>query len=79
MVSEESKRHTIMSYTTELETLKLIFQNMTLRSSSLTNTNLNDTMEKSRVDVSQFAGSRFIACIKKRFHFGIFMEKNQEK
>lgn len=70
MVSEESKRHTIMSYTTELETLKLIFQNMTLRSSSLTNTNLNDTMEKSRVDVSQFAGSRFIAC---------FCHNDQEK
>lgn len=69
-VSEESKRHTIMSYTTEIETLKLIFQNMTLRSSSLTNLNLNDTMEKSRVDVSQFAGSRFIAC---------FCHNDQEK
>lgn len=62
MVSEESKRHTIMSYTTELETLKLIFQNMTLRSSGLINSSLNDTMEKSRVGVSQFAGSRFITC-----------------
>lgn len=62
MVSEESKRHTIMSYTTELETLKLIFQNMTLRSSGLINSSLNDTMEKSRVGVSQFVGSRFITC-----------------
>ena len=46
IVSEESKKvyNHVLYY--KLKTLKLIFQNMTLRSSSLTNINLNDTMEK---------------------------------
>jgi len=61
-ISEEVKRHPCFSYTTDIETAKLIFHNMTFRSSSLSYAKLNDLMEKERVGVSQFAGNRFITC-----------------
>ena len=61
-ISEDSKRHNALSYTTDLETAGFIFDRMTLRSSSLTNAGLNDPMEKDRVGVNRFAGSRFITC-----------------
>lgn len=61
-ISESSVQHKVLSYTTDIETLELIFQKKTLRSSSLSNANLNDPMEKERVGVSKFAGSRFITC-----------------
>lgn len=61
-VSDESKKHQIMGYTTDVNTLKLIFKYQTLRSSSLTNANLNDPMEKERVGVNEYAAGRFITC-----------------
>lgn len=61
-ISNESKEHPVMGYTTDIETMGLIFKFKTFRSSSLTNANLNDRMEKERVGVSKFAGSRFITC-----------------
>lgn len=61
-ISDESKVHPNMGYTTDLDTLKLIFQFLTLRSSSLANANLNDPMEKERVGVSEYANTRFITC-----------------
>ena len=61
-VAEESKIHPCMSYTTDFDTLKLIFQHMTFRSSSLSNANLNDPVEKERVGISEFAKGRFITC-----------------
>lgn len=61
-ISEDSKIHPAMGYTTDLETLGFIFKLLTLRSSSLTNANLNDPMEKERVGVSELASSRFITC-----------------
>lgn len=61
-ISDSTKQHTTMTYTTDLDTLKLIFQNMTFRSSSLANANLNDQMEKERVGVAEFAKNRFITC-----------------
>lgn len=61
-ISEESKQYDVMGYTTDLDTMRLIFQNRTFRSSSLSNENLNDKMEQQRVGVSEFAGSRFITC-----------------
>lgn len=61
-ISEDSKKHKVMGYTTDIGTLELIFQRKTLRSSSLSNANLNDPMEKERVGVSEFADSRFITC-----------------
>ena len=61
-IKPETTTHSIMSYTTDIETLELIFKNKTIRSSSLSNANLNDPMEKERVGVTEFASSRFIAC-----------------
>ena len=61
-ISEGTKQYDVMGYTTDLNTMRLIFQNKTFRSSSLTNANLNDTMEKQRVGVCEFASSRFITC-----------------
>lgn len=61
-VSELSKGHPGMSYTTDIETLELILKNQTFRSSSLSNANLNDPMEKERVGISRYADGRFITC-----------------
>lgn len=61
-VSEETKQYSVMAYTTDVSTMLQIFQNKTFRSSSLLNAKLNDRMEKQRVGVSEFAGSRFITC-----------------
>lgn len=51
-----------LSHTTSLDIMKLIFTKKTLRCSSLSSAKLNDSMEMQRVGISQFAGSRFIAC-----------------
>lgn len=61
-IDESSKRHQVFGYTTDISTMRLIFQNRTIRSSSLSYAKLNDTMEKQRVGVSDFACSRFITC-----------------
>ena len=61
-IAEGTKQYDVMGYTTDRNTMRLIFQNKTFRSSSLSNANLNDTMEKQRVGVSEFASSRFITC-----------------
>ena len=53
-----------------------ILNKRTLRSSSIANTKLNDQMEKERVGISQFVGSRFIICFShsesenENVHFG---------
>ncbi|MCF0134180.1 MAG: hypothetical protein HUJ72_09965 [Blautia sp.] len=61
-ISEGSKSHPELSYTTDIGTLELIFRYQTFRSSSLSNANLNDPMEKERVGVSEYADGRFITC-----------------
>ena len=61
-IDEKTKKYDVMGYTTDIGTMRLIFQNKTFRSSSLSNVNLNDSMEKHRVGVSEFASSRFITC-----------------
>jgi hypothetical protein len=61
-VSDEVKKHDRMCYTTDVGTVGLIFENMTIRSSSLSNVKLNDYKEKERIGVSQFANGRFITC-----------------
>lgn len=61
-ISDDIKKYSCMSYTTDIETCRLIFQNMTFRSSSLSYAKLNDPMEKERVGVSEFAGNKFITC-----------------
>ena len=67
-VNDGVKNYDTMGYTTDLGTMELIFQNQTLRSSSLTNAKLNDPVEKERVGITQFAGSRFITCFSHEGH-----------
>lgn len=61
-IADETKQYDVMGYTTDLNTMRLIFQNKTIRSSSLANEKLNDAREKQRVGVCEFASSRFITC-----------------
>ena len=61
-VTESVKVHPKMRYTTDYTALCFILRKLTLRSSSIANARLNDQMEKERVGISQFAGSRFITC-----------------
>jgi len=61
-ISDKLANYSVMGYTTSIDTIKFIFANKTLRSSSLSNANLNDKMEKQRVGISQFANGRFITC-----------------
>lgn len=65
---EAVKEHGRMYHTTTLDTMELIFQNKTLRSSSLVHANLNDPMEKARVGVEPFAAGHFIACFSHTTH-----------
>lgn len=58
----DTKKHERLCYTTCVDTMRLIFENMTIRSSSLTSANLNDKLEQKRVGISQFACGRFITC-----------------
>lgn len=60
--TESVKTYPKMYYTTDFTALGFILRKLTLRSSCIANANLNDQMEKDRVGVSQFAGSRFITC-----------------
>lgn len=82
-ISEEAKSHSSMTYTTEIGTFKLIFENMTLRSSSLANAKLNDPVEKERIGVTGFAKSRFITCFCQSDHelvpFWMYYGKNIRK
>ena len=61
-INESVNAYSRMGYTTDFDTLKLILENMTLRCSSLSNANLNDPMEKERVDVSEYAYGKYIVC-----------------
>lgn len=70
-VSESVKLYSKMYHTTDVIALGFILSKLTLRCSSLLNAKLNDKMEKERVGVSQFAGSRFIACFSHEDHENI--------
>lgn len=61
-ISKKVKEYKQLGYTTDIGTLKFIFERRTIRSSSLNSAKLNDRMEKSRKGVERFAGSRFITC-----------------
>ena len=61
-IQNNVKTYPKMYYTTDFTAFSFIFRKLTLRSSSLTYAKLNDTTEKQRVGISQFAGSRFITC-----------------
>lgn len=51
-----------MGYTTDIETMRLIFENKTIRSTSLANPRLNDENEKERLGVTEFAPGYFATC-----------------
>lgn len=70
-ISESVKSYSKMYYTTDVIALGFILSKLTLRCSSLSNAKLNDKMEKERVGVSQFAGSRFIVCFSHEDHENI--------
>lgn len=61
-IQDKVKTYPKMYYTTDFAALTFILSKLTLRSSSLVYAKLNDTTEKKRGGVSQFAGSRFITC-----------------
>lgn len=61
-ISDKVKTYPRMYYTTDLTALGFIMGKLTLRCSSLTYAKLNDPVEKARVGVEQFAGSKFITC-----------------
>lgn len=81
-ISESTKIHPCFSYTTNLETARLIFSKMTFRSSNLSYANLNDSMEKELALVSlQGTGSLHVFAIRIRrvFHFGQITVRIHEK
>ena len=61
-ISDAVKTYPRMYYTTDLKAFSCIMGKLTLRCSSLACANLNDPMEKMRVGIEQFAGSKFITC-----------------
>src|SRR5574344_2002681 len=67
-IDDKTKEYSNFGYSTDLDTMALIFQNKTLRSSNLTNAKLNDPIEKKRVDVERFAGSKYITCFSHEGH-----------
>lgn len=61
-IADNVKTYPRMYYTTDLIAFGFIMGKLTLRCSSLTYAKLNDPVEKARVGVEQFAGSKFITC-----------------
>lgn len=61
-IADKVKTYPRMYYTTDLTALGFIMGKLTLRCSSLTYAKLNDPVEKARVGVERFAGSKFITC-----------------
>lgn len=61
-IDDKLKQYDCMGYTTDIETMRLIFENKTIRSTSLTNPRLNDEKEKERFGVTEFAPGYFVTC-----------------
>lgn len=59
-IDDKLKQYDCMGYTTDIETMRLIFENKTIRSTSLANPRLND--EKERFGVTEFAPGYFVTC-----------------
>lgn len=68
VVSSEAGQYERLRYTTDLNTLRLIFQNKTFRSNSLTYARLNDSMEKQRNGIEPLAACRYITCFSHDTH-----------
>lgn len=61
-IDNKLKQYDCMGYTTDIDTMRLIFQNKTIRSTSLANPRLNDENEKERLGVTEFAPGYFVTC-----------------
>ena len=61
-IKENVKQYEVMSYTTDLDTVRKIIHNKTIRSTSISNEKLNDQTEKQRNGVMEYADARFITC-----------------
>ena len=61
-IDDKLKQYDCMGYTTDIQTMCLIFQNKTIRSTSLANQRLNDENEKERLGVTEFAPGYFVTC-----------------
>lgn len=61
-ITDKVKIYPRMYYTTDLTALGFIMGKLTLRCSSLTYAKLNDPVEKARVGIERFAGSKYITC-----------------
>lgn len=61
-IDDKLKQYDCMGYTTDIETMCLIFQNKTIRSTGLANPRLNDENEKERLGVTEFAPGYFVTC-----------------
>lgn len=61
-IDDKLKQYDCMGYTTDIETMRLIFENKTIRSTSLANPRLNDEKEKERFGVTEFAPGYFVTC-----------------
>lgn len=61
-IDDKLKQYDCMGYTTDIGTMRLIFQNKTIRSTSLANPRLNDEKDKERLGVTEFASGYFVTC-----------------
>lgn len=61
-IDNKLKQYDCMGYMTDIDTMRLIFQNKTIRSTSLANPRLNDENEKERLGVTEFAPGYFVTC-----------------
>ena len=68
VIPPEIKQYERFRYTTNLNTLKLIFQNHTFRSNNLTYARLNDRMEMQRNGIEPLAAFRYMTCFSHVVH-----------
>lgn len=78
-IDDNLKQYDCMSYTTDIETMRLIFENKTIRSTSLANSRLNDEKEKERFGVERFATGYFVTCFTHTNEENIYFWNNYGK
>lgn len=78
-IDDNLKQYDCMSYTTDIETMRLIFENKTIRSTSLANPRLNDEKEKERFGVERFAAGYFVTCFTHTNQENIYFWNNYGK
>lgn len=78
-IDDNLKQYDCMGYTTDIETMRLIFENKTIRSTSLANPRLNDEKEKERFGVERFAAGYFVTCFTHTNQENIYFWNNYGK